>query len=79
MSTLHPVTTYSRKRQHLAKTLNPSPRGGNSGDTLCHEEGYDQALVDAERVLYGWPGAVVADLPLCRKCEKSAERLRGES
>lgn len=79
-----PVTTWSRRRRHwaMANTLEPYERGGRTGPMLClNGDCTDQEATDAERAR--WPkvnlkAVVIADLPLCKQCEKSkARRIEG--
>lgn len=73
--TPEPCTTSSHRKRHLSRELEPSRRGsapGRYGRTLCGQSGRDQ-----ERVNYdlptGWlKRVVVADLPPCSLCERSA-------
>lgn len=82
MTEFVPTTTESYRRQHLARAdeLSTDPHvPGRSGPALCATS---HGVIDEERANY-WrqgfdPGAqplVVTDLPLCKRCAKTAELI----
>ncbi len=79
---LVPVTSWSRTRQHLARPeqlQDDTERPGKYGKALCNQDSvrvYDQAWMTAEWLRYfGEPGTQIVDLPPCKRCERSAERM----
>lgn len=67
-------TTWAALRKHLSTTMSQRLRTpGRAGHTLCSQYAYDETALKSE------PGSsfnkVIADLPLCKKCERVAERV----
>jgi hypothetical protein len=72
------VTGESRRKRHLAlaEKARTYERSGNvRATTLCSEDCCDQVTMDRRTERYGMKPVVIADLPLCKKCEKAAGRL----
>lgn len=83
---LVPVTSWSRTRKHLAfadQLQDDTERPGKYGKALCNQDSvrvYDQAWMTAEWLKYfGKPGTQIVDLPACKRCERSAERMTSSS
>lgn len=80
MSDLVPVTPWVRRRQHLAETENlqdDPQRPGRFGRSLCNQDSgrvYDQAWMTAELERWSEAPVLLTDLPLCKRCERSARR-----
>lgn len=72
------VTTLAMRKRHLARWMHQDrSRGrlpGLVGGTLCgHSGAANQERVDYERAQHDRKPLVVADLPECRACLRSAE------
>jgi hypothetical protein len=86
MTDLIPVTTTSVRLRHYADPADGhthQPEEGWVGSALCDRsiwtDVYDQAALDADRRRWGAnPPKRIADLPLCKRCEKKAARLDAE-
>lgn len=81
MSDLIPVTPWVRRRQHLARAdqmQDDSARPGRFGRSLCNQDSgrvYDQEWMTAELARWSEPPVVIAALPLCKRCERSARAI----
>lgn len=71
-------STWSAKNRHLPAGVWPDPSSdGSRGRSVCGEDIYDQAAIDAAFRGYGsWqkPPPRFTGLPLCTKCARKAER-----
>ena len=81
MTELTRASNWYQTRAHLVAALRPASYGGQRGAALCSTESnpvevYDQAGQQGLSVQY-WGHKVkqIDDLPLCKKCEKKAEKL----
>jgi hypothetical protein len=78
--TPEPCATRSYRTRHLSVTLAPrhpdGPVVGRAGRPVCGwDNAYDQAALDS--IAAGWGGKRpkrVADLPVCGRCAKKAEK-----
>ncbi len=78
------ITTWSARKRHYADVGFPTGQhadgyGNGYRDALCNTDlnatrGTDQAATDAERTRFDMPLIVVADLPLCKRCERKAQQ-----
>lgn len=65
-----PCTTATRERQHLSADLAQAlGANGRRGTTLCGNEGHDESYANRP-MAWPRPTVVLADLPLCRSCER---------
>jgi hypothetical protein len=72
-----PCTTIAAKKRHLSRNLTPPRNGspGRYGRTLCGLAGRDETRANFESrgpFRHGQP-LVLADLPLCKVCDRSAQ------
>ena len=79
------VTTHSRRLKHYARptALKPRASGGHEGVSLCvksiHTTVVDQVAVDIETERWGIKDVVIARLPLCKRCAKTAATPASDS
>lgn len=83
MSRFVPMTTESYRKQHLARPEDLNADSwvpGRSGMALCPTEVIDQARADYWRrgITPDAKPLVIADLPLCKRCERAAGRIDAE-
>ncbi|MGW3992414.1 hypothetical protein ACWEF6_02895 [Amycolatopsis sp. NPDC004772] len=83
MTTLHEGSNYHQTRRHYATDMGPSKYyDGLEGHALCSSTGltteiYDQAAQNDMGVRYasfGHKVKQVSELPLCKRCERSAAK-----
>lgn len=77
-----PCTSWTHKKRHLSVDLLEVQAGGRTGRALCLSGGvvvnvFDETSINRQLAPYrnGKPSIVVADLPLCRSCERTAVKL----
>lgn len=77
-----PCTSWSHKTQHQSINLASTGLGGRNGTALCTPGGLPVSVFDEESLnrqlapyRRGKPPIAVADLPLCRLCERAAAKL----
>jgi hypothetical protein len=79
VSTPEPCTTETFKKRHLSTDLcaRSGELPGRWGRLLCASDlmGYDDAAINYGRDQYARP-VVVAELPPCRSCERSAKKIK---
>lgn len=85
MSAFISVTTHSRRLRHYARPADLKPRvnGGHEGVSLCvrsiHATVKDQVAVDIETERWGIKDVVIAHLPECKRCAKTAASPASDS
>lgn len=78
MRDLISVTTHSRRLRHYARQsdLKPLANGGHEGVSLCvrniQTTVMDQVALDIETERWGIKDVVIARLPECKRCAKTA-------
>jgi hypothetical protein len=79
-----PCTSWTHSKQHRSVDLADTGCGGREGTALCKPGGvvvnvFDEESINRQLSPYRRNKApiVVADLPLCRPCERAAAKLEG--
>lgn len=80
------ITTRSAKKRHLAVDNEAARQlhyGVMRAEALCSPspgwtEGGDQESTDRERAKYHLKAVVIADLPMCKRCERIAAKRETE-